>query len=90
MNAAGSFMDIDRVLYILGLEAEENVAKVVRFVLIPKRLPDNSNSAVVYCVVGMITWLSDIPVSYTHLRALETVLDLVFRLLLEKIKTIFV
>ena len=28
------------------------------------------------------------PVSYTHLRAHETVLDLVFRLLLEKKKTI--
>src|SRR5665811_1855251 len=29
-------------------------------------------------------WASDIPVSYTHLRAHETVLDLVCRLLLEK------
>jgi len=72
-------MDIDRVLYILGLEAEENVAKVVRFVLIPKRLPDNSNSAVVYCVVGMITWLSDILVKTEKLLNLMGI-DMAMRL----------
>ena len=33
---------------------------------------------------GAITWME--PVSYTHLRAHETVLDLVCRLLLEKKK----
>ena len=32
-------------------------------------------------------FLEDMPVSYTHLRAHETVLDLVCRLLLEKKKT---
>ena len=33
--------------------------------------------------------VTEIPVSYTHLRAHETVLDLVCRLLLEKKKTTF-
>ena len=36
-------------------------------------------------VVAMLAWLQ--PVSYTHLRAHETVLDLVCRLLLEKKQT---
>ena len=34
----------------------------------------------------MTLWVSARPVSYTHLRAHETVLDLVCRLLLEKKK----
>ena len=38
-----------------------------------------------YCVPNIA---SRVPVSYTHLRAHETVLDLVCRLLLEKKKTI--
>ena len=35
-------------------------------------------------VVGVTTTAVAVPVSYTHLRAHETVLDLVCRLLLEK------
>ena len=47
----------------------------------------------IYEVVGgnplaLLVVLGQMPVSYTHLRAHETVLDLVCRLLLEKKKTI--
>ena len=38
-------------------------------------------------IFALETGLSSDPVSYTHLRAHETVLDLVCRLLLEKKKT---
>ena len=38
-------------------------------------------------VAGWMVTLAMVPVSYTHLRAHETVLDLVCRLLLEKTKT---
>ena len=37
-----------------------------------------------YTINGRKSWVTSGPVSYTHLRAHETVLDLVCRLLLEK------
>ena len=40
------------------------------------------NASIIFQLLGTV-----IPVSYTHLRAHETVLDLVCRLLLEKKKT---
>ena len=46
------------------------------------KLEDNSGT-----VVRLVNYVDSIPVSYTHLRAHETVLDLVCRLLLEKKKT---
>ena len=43
-----------------------------------------SRALVVAAATGMLTLVASDPVSYTHLRAHETVLDLVCRLLLEK------
>ena len=46
--------------------------------------PDGSKIGRVNLQTGRVTMDRAIPVSYTHLRAHETVLDLVCRLLLEK------
>ena len=53
------------------------------------RIAEYGNAAALSFEIGVIMHLTDklhtgIPVSYTHLRAHETVLDIVCRLLLEK------
>ena len=68
--------------------SENSILVLKTNVQIPDRSDPNPFAGldILNMTITPATGLNDIPVSYTHLRAHETVLDLVCRLLLEKKK----